>query len=338
MPTSTPAVAAIMDYYVKGAIGLLEGTDRLEVRVEASATDIGIGFGAVGKKGSTIATFIAAQAPSDFALVERLPAGPAPVVMTGKVLLGPLRADAIALIEKFLIGTGVPWNPELTALMNTWADSATGDMAAVLEMVPGRMRMAQLMGAENPVKLHAAVAAALQSWAGKTIETTTMGIKTLYTMTPDALAIDGVSFHRYVSKVDTSKMTPEQAAASTAMGKEFVGLVGAWDDVMGVIMSGDEAAARALVEASRGKGERLALSPRVTSDLAAARARKESLYYFLDFGSMMAAMAPAAGIKLPGSIGLAMTAGFANGTAQIRFAMKSAELKAVVAAARGAQP
>ena len=329
-----PGMGEIFDLYLRASIALLEGTDRFEVRVEGDAKDLSVGLGAVPTPGGKLAAFVAAQSPADFALLDRLPAGPGAFVLAGTVHLGELRGDAIALFETMLTSFyKVPMSDNLRALMNIWADAATGSMGAVFDMGPGGLRGVQLIGAKEPAKIDAAIAGAFAEWAGKPLEATAMGVTTRYTVTPNAAVVDGVTFHRFTSQIDASAMPPEQAKLTAAMGTSFVAHVGAWDDVVGMAMGTDPAASRRLIDASRGKGARMTLPPRVAAGLADARARKESFYYFIDVGSMMASMAATTGLPSFGSLAMTMTLGFAGGRAEMRISMQSADFKAMIDAA-----
>jgi hypothetical protein len=334
-----PDMKKIVDLYARGAIAVLEGSERLELRVEANESDASLGFAVVAKKGSTVAGFIDAQSPSDFALLEKLPPGAAHFVLAGTILLGPARDKALALIEELFVSVyHIEVTDEIRAVLNRWADSLTGDVAASVEIGPGGLRMSQLVGARDAAELHRSLGGLLGRIGDKTVAVTTMGTTTLMSARPDAITVDGVSFHRYTSKVDTSAMTPEQTKLGTAMGREFVGLVGAWDDVLGFSIGGNAASAEVLVAAARGKAPRISLPARVTADLAAARARRDSAYYFVDVGAMMSVMAPMTGVTFPAPLGFGMTLGFRDDAAELRIAMKSAEIKAVIAAAAAMAP
>jgi hypothetical protein len=327
----------IMVAYARGIVWTLENSERIELGLEAGATAASLTFGVAARKGSPLAGLIAAQTPSDFALLGRLPAGAAPLVMAGSWHLGPLRADFLAFMEKILVGFyGAPASAEMTTLLTTFADAATGEIAATFDMAPGRVRMTQLVAVEGAAPLHAATGAFLARYAQQPLEATSMGIKTKFTGKANAVTVDGVSFHRYTSAVDTTGLPPEQAQAATLFGKEHTGLVGTWDDVVGVTMGGDQAAAKALVDASRGKGTRLALPPRVVADLADARARKESFYYYMDLGALVTAAVPAAAQVFSGSFGLTVAFGSRDDRAHMRLAVSAADVKNAVAAAQRA--
>ena len=117
---------------------------------------------------------------------------------------------------------------------------------------------------------------------------------------------------------------------------EILFAIGAGDDVVGVTMGGDQAAAKALVDASRGKGARLVLPPRVVADLDDARARKESVFYYMDLGAMVTAAVPAAAQVFSGSFGIAIGFGARDGKGHMRLAVSAADVKNAVAAAQRA--
>jgi hypothetical protein len=327
----------IMVAYARGIVWALENSEHIELGLDAGTGAASLTFGVAARKGSPLAAFIAAQTPSDFALLGRLPTGAAPMVMAGSWHLGPLRADFLAFMEKILVGFyGAPASAEMTSLLGAWADAATGELAATIDMAPGRMRMTQLVAVDDAKALHTATGAFFARYAQKPLQATSMGIKTTFTGKADAVTVDGVSFHRYTSAIDTAGLPPEQAQAATMFGKEHTGLVGTWDDVVGVTLGGDQAAAKALVDASRGKGARLALPPRVAADLADARTRKESFYYYMDIGALVTAAVPAAAQVFSGSFGLTMAFGYRDDRGHMRFSVSAAEVKNAVAAAQRA--
>jgi hypothetical protein len=327
----------LMVAYANGIVWALENSEHIVLGLDAGVTTASVTFGVAAKKGSSLAAFIAAQTPSDFALLGRLPASPAPMVMAGSWHLGPLRADFLAFMEKILIGFyGAPASAEMTKLLGAWADAATGEIAATIEMAPGRMRMNQLVAVDDAANAHAATGAYLARYAGKPLAITNMGIKTTFTGKASAVTVDGVVFHSYTSSIDTAGLPPEQAQAATMFGKEHTGLVGTWDDVVGVTLGGDKAGAKALVDAARGKGTRLALAPRVVADLADVRARKESFYYYMDLGTLVTAAVPAVAQVFSGSFGLTIAFGYRDDRGHLRFAVSAADVKNVLAAAQRA--
>jgi hypothetical protein len=323
--------------YAGGALALLENSDRLEVRVEASTSDLSLVLAVAPKAGSSFAGLVAAQTASDFALLARLPPSGARGVVGGTLRLGPLREPATDLmvgIFKDLYQIDI--TAETRAGMLAWADRVTGDFAATIDIGPRGFQMEQLFGVADAAAFRQAIDGFLATFSTRPIEVTSFGTKTRIAFEPAAADVDGVTFHRYTSAVDSAGAAAG-SAPSTALGTSFVGLFGVWDDVAGLSFGpGDPGAPRALVGATRGTAPRFTPPARIAAELAAARARKDSAYYFIDVAPFVAATLPA-GAPFPSSLGISLALNFTDGSAQLRIAMTSEEIKAVVAAAAALQ-
>jgi hypothetical protein len=323
--------------YAGAALALLENSDRLEVRVEASASDASLVLAAAPKAGSSFAGLVAAQTASDFALLARLPPSAARGVLGGTLRLGPLREPVTDLmVGLFEDLYQIDITAETRAGMLSWADRVTGEFAAAIDIGPRGVQMEQLFGVSDPAAFHQAIDGFLATFSTRPIEVTSFGAKTRIAFEPAALEVDGVTFHRYTSSVDSTGAVAG-AAPATALGTHFVGLFAVWDDVAGLSFGpGDPGAPRALVGATRGTAPRLSPPPRIAADLAAARDRKDSAYYFIDVAPFVAAALPA-GVQFPSSLGISLGLNFTGGSAQLRVAVTSAEIKAVVGAAAALQ-
>jgi hypothetical protein len=343
-PGGQASMGKIMKLYKDGILGLLERSETIELRIDASAETASLDLAFVPKAGNEMAAFIAAQKPATGKLLERLPAMTTPpaLIMDANLALGPLRdklrpllADAIASFA------GVAVDDKVRAAIDSWLDQFVGEFVAAGDVGGANgMRMTQLGRVVDAGKAMEATRIFLTAMVGPTGKRTSemMGIKMTVSGKLDAGSHDGVAFMSYDVKPDFSNLPPEIAATQKGVyGADGTlhTMFGGFDDLLVITMGADPAASMpALVDAARGKGSRLELPESTSKLLADSRARGESFVYVFDIASLMrGAMAAAQGLPEPtdkvAAAAVVMALGFKDGKAHLRIALPSESLVAI---------
>ncbi len=100
--TADGASAAMNAALLRALATALWQCDRVELTIDASGRGLALSLSLTPRDGTALASFTAAQRPSTFALMPRLPAPAATVYLGGRIAPGPYAADARALAEPWL--------------------------------------------------------------------------------------------------------------------------------------------------------------------------------------------------------------------------------------------
>ncbi len=330
MTMMVPDAGEILDMEFGLFLDLAAQTDKLLVSFDTAENEASLGFSLVPRPGSLLSGFVAAQTPSDYALLGRLPASPSSFVAAGRVVLGSTRAAAVHLIDAFF--TKGAKKSGLAELVTRFFDLATGEFAGVGAIGPKGFDLACLYGVADPAKLDdlmLQMIAEIKKLGGMTM----MGVKYLYDIRPNALKYDGVAVHEETVTLDFSGLSKERRESEEASFKQLLGTgpqkayFAGFDGNAGVTF-GKNAAERfkALVDsAKRGKNKLQPPQP-VQAAISASQARKESAVMFL----AMAPVLEAAGVgTLKSNAGLMLGLGFAGGSAQLRITLPTELLRAM---------
>lgn len=310
--------ADMMQAYVDGLISLVADSDRVIVTFEITKDVAAIDLALVPRAGTRLGKFVTLQQPSDYGLLGKLPAAPAPMLIAGKIDTGPYRTGMLELGAQFFSAAA---SKDMAAAMGAVLKAATGDFAMTMQMAgPQGMSMTQLFGVTDPKTADKAIGALLDIF--KTPRSTTMmGMTQTITTNPKSTVHDGVTLRGYDTVHDLSKAAPANRAVWEKMfPKSGLATRGGTFDKLAVVAAAADgtAAAAAVIDAARGKGARFT-PPAVVGDfLAGSRARKESIVMVADIGAM-------AGLT---SGRMFMTSfGFADKNAHIRIALPAATLR-----------
>ncbi|MFO7561434.1 MAG: hypothetical protein R6X02_02220 [Enhygromyxa sp.] len=295
-------LAQMMRSYVEAIVALGEQTDRLVLSVGGGSGSADLIARVYPIQGSLLASYIAAQTPSDHALLSKLPAESGMMLASGH-----LRAGAAG--DAFLDWSVKTMTPiygsmsadEWMALFKPWLDNLDGSFAMRMHMtmptptgqaapVPA-MQMHALLGINDATTLRAAWREMLNKMmAGAAIEM--MGMKVIAKHTPDALEHDGVPIDLYSTSVDASGLPPAQAAAMQAAGSgEQAMHLAAFDKVAAMTSAdADGQTMRTLIDTVRGKQGGLELSGNFAKALEASKQRGDSMLMVFDFAAVMASM------------------------------------------------
>lgn len=304
----------MLQSYFKGLVSVAGQTERVVVSVTSTpaSADLIMRFYPVAN--SQLASFIGAQAPTDYALLGKLPSGGGMMLMAGDFRAGPVR-DALVEWSAGIMGPmyGGMSADEWNTMLKPWLDNLDGRFAMSMNMTldpskGAQMQMQGLMGVSDSVALLAGWREMLSKMSsGPAVEM--MGMKISSKHETKVLEHDGVEVDLYSSTIDTSALPPDQAAAIEKAGTGNTSMHLAAFDNYAVMSTADAdgQAVRAVIDAARGKGTNLELSPTLTSVIDASKQRGDSWLMYFDLAAV-AANAPTPPPQLPFK-GMSMAAG-----------------------------
>ncbi|HEX4417947.1 MAG TPA: hypothetical protein VH165_08610, partial [Kofleriaceae bacterium] len=319
------AMGSLMTTYIDGLASVGQDTERMIVTLDAAQDSAALDLAFLPRAKSRLATFTAAQRPSDYALLGKLPASTPSMLVGGRVDLGPYHDGFLAMMAAVLDPSS---SKDLLAAMEQLRKAMTGEIAMALQFAPDTgMQMVQLFGTADAKSADQGISRMFDLFkAGRTVTIENMSTTTKANPTP--IPYDGVALRSYDTTYDLSKATPEQRKATTMLSPSGAqhAMIATFDAVTLVMVSPDVLNdAKKAVDAARGKASGLAQTPAIRDLLAASRARKDSLAAILDLGRFVAAFAP--GMNL-GNQPMVMSFGAADHNAHIRIALPAATLRA----------
>ncbi|HWU85977.1 MAG TPA: hypothetical protein VN253_01830, partial [Kofleriaceae bacterium] len=236
-----PQIAGVMQSYFDGLISALSDSERAIVTFDITKDAAGIDLALVPKAGSRLGKLVALQQPSDYALLGKLPASPAPVVVAGRLDSGPYRTGMLEAVSQ-LYGQATP--KDMVAALGAVMKAATGDFAMTMQMAGGQgMSVTQLFGVADAKTADRAIGALLDGF--KTPRTSTqMGMTTTVTTNPKATVHDGVTLRGYDVVYDFSKAPQATRDVMEKMiPKSGLSARGGTFDQLGVVALSDDGAA-----------------------------------------------------------------------------------------------
>lgn len=285
----------MMTNYAKGLVSLGEQTDRVVLSLASGTGSADLIARIYPVAGSSLASFIDAQVPSQHALLSKLPDGGGTMVVSGDMRAGAAR-DALMNFGVSVLAPmyGSTSLDEWVTLLRPWLDNLDGSFAMNMEMaispgLPGAVRMQSLMGVNDAQALRTAWRDMLTKMAA-TGGLEMMGMKFTSSHKPDVLTHDGVSIDLYESKLDTSGLPAEQAAALAATGTATNQAMhfATFDKVAAMATAADDGSSmKALIDSARGSG--VAPNGQFATVLDASKQRGDSMLMYFDIGAMMAA-------------------------------------------------
>jgi len=309
------------------------GADIAQLVVSLEATpDLGtLDFALTPAPKSRLAAFVTLQRPTDYALLDRLPATTPSLLLGGHLEAGPYRDGGVAMMAA-MFGPGPA--KDLLAAMDAFRKAMTGDIAMAMRILPGTgMAFTQLYGLSDPRAADRAVVSMLELFkAGRTLDVT--NLSTTIKANPGSTSYDGVTLRSYDTTIDLSKVPPAQRTAMERMSPGGVqrSHLAAFD-ALGLLVAAPDSLAETQrsIDAARGKAAHFVPGAVLGDLLAASRARKDSLAMMLDLGAVIAA---ATGRTAAASQPLVVSFGFTDRKAHLRVALPAATIRAAVNAAR----
>lgn len=304
------------------SVDTLLQVERLEVLAFVEAERAELVFEATAKAKTLLAGFAAAQAPSDFSLLARLPLENAGVVAAGRMVLGPAQDAVWSWLDRLLAQTR--FRP-LIGEMRKLIDSTDGTFAFSGRGNPMAMEMSVLYGVADPAPASAALATSLDKLrAAGPLVMNLPPVSTRSEMGPDTTSRDGIRLHHMITTYDYGAELPAELRAGMPARQELSW--GIWDRVMGLATTDQ---IEPLIASSR----RQVPVPAVFVPLLDhARARKAAAVELLDYSVFLAAMLP--DLKLAPAP-LAMWLAFPEGRLSLGVTVPSASVATVVQAMRG---
>jgi hypothetical protein len=295
---SSDMLAKMLTVYIDSLMAVVEQTDRVEARFASQDALSGVELIVHARPDTTLAGFDQAQAPSDFALIEMLPAGAEPgapiVVMAGGLSLGPARQafqDVFQTIITAMLGSATA--AEMGDWFGPFMDQFTGRFVASITGMGLTPRMVQLLETRDGAQAVSQSRKLMEMFAARGAPLEIMGMKQTISFTPEAFAHDGVTV--MMQQTRTEMAAPAQAdpaapADQPVQSFESKSYFAGVDEFLGVAM-GEEQSMRQLIDAVRGKAPRLEVGGALGQAMAAARARKDSGLMFMNLGALLGAAA-----------------------------------------------
>ncbi len=313
-------MALLAKSYVEGMYSAVTDCDRLVVTLDVTKDLGAIDFALVPKPGTRLAKFIAAQRPSTFALLDKLPAAPPTVLMAGHLDSGPYRAGLIDMMS-MLYGHGE--SKELITAMDAIMKASSGELAASVQFGSDKpMQLTQLFGLADKQLAERSIHRLLEAFKlGRTMDSA--GISTTIKTNPTPMDHDGVQLLGYDVTYDYSKAPEPTRKVMEAMvpGGTTTARVATFDQLCLIALGADPAGA---LDASRGKAPTWAPVAAIAELLKQAITRKDSILLMMDAGALSHAAKP--GLPLP----FIFTIGFADKAAHLRATLPAATARGLV--------
>lgn len=320
---SSPQMAAMFTGYFDGFASIGDDTDKVILTLDAQPDLASFDTAFVPKPKSRLAAFVAAQHPTDYGILGKLPASQPSVLAGGRMDLGPYHDGLITMMASIYDPSG---SPQLRNAMEQLRKVMTGEWAFSVELSAGApMQFTQLYGTTDSKLADKSLAGMLDLFkAGRTIEAP--GVVTTIKSSPTTTAYDGVTLRPYDSVTDMSKATPAQKQAVALIGgdKPQHVIAAAFDKLTLVLLSKDsQADAQKAIDVARGKSASYVPSTEMRAQLEASRARKDSMAIIIDVAKIVSAFLPTANL---GNQPVVMSIGAADHSAHLRFMLPAATL------------
>jgi hypothetical protein len=335
----TASMRQFMTTYLDGLGSMSRELDKLVITLDVTSALATLEFALTARPGTRFATFVAAQRPTDYALLDRLPVTAASMLFVGHVEAGPYR-DGIATMMAAMLAPGT--SQESLAALKTFGSQLTGDLAATFQITPGSgMAFTQLYGLTDAPAADQALATIFRNFeAGHAVFDADLG--TRFKANPETSSYDGVTLRSYDTITDLSKLPAAQRAAVERVtpGGEQRSYVAVFDK-LGLLVLGPDGVAEAhrSIDAARGKAARYVPSAPFATLLAASKAQKDSMAMMIDLGGFLSGlMGRAAPTGAPVAAPTVISFGFADRDARVRVAVPSATAAALRATMAQAAP
>ena len=153
---NNPALQRVLQLYADGAMALATDADTIDVSIDMAADLATIDVAIVPKANSELATFVAAQTPSELGMIDKLPGTPAPLLLVaGKLALGPYHAGFRGMIDVFYASMAT--TPDVATAIEGVMSAASGSFALTWRLDPTGAVLTQVLSLDDPAKANAAI-------------------------------------------------------------------------------------------------------------------------------------------------------------------------------------
>jgi hypothetical protein len=277
----------LFNFCIDRVLAVTEQTERVEAHVATQGALSGVELIVHARPETLFARFNQAQAPSDLALVEMLPAHEAPIMlMAGSLAMGPARQAFHDTGNSLMAAM---WGLATTEEMGDWfgpyMDLFTGRFATSIRGADTMPQIVQLTEAKPGAQVASHAWKLMETVAAKGVPPEMMGMKQTISFTPAAFMHDGVTVMMQQTRTEMALPADGQAAqiASAFESKSYFAEV---DGFLGMAM-GEERNMRELIDAVRGKASRLQLGGALSRAMIASRARKDSAMVFMNLSALL---------------------------------------------------
>jgi len=311
-------MAPLLDGYVNGILSMLQDSDLALVTFRGDKALGGIDIALVPRQNTRLKTFVGLQEPSEFKLLQRLPAAPWMVFAEGRFTSGPYRQGLMEMVAAMYSQAD---GHAMMALLNVAMAAATGDFAFAGQFSFGKgMEILQLFQVADANAITTAVDQ-FTAWLGAGKTMMQMNIKT--TLVPAKPAsIGGTHVRGYDMTYDVSEVPEAQRTTMNLMMPGGFGARLAMVDKLAVVaMSNDPSAGIAKgIAAAGGKTSGFTAAGPAVALLHTARQNQDSLAFVMDVGAVLGKTA------MP----FMMSLGFVGANAHIRVTVPSSVLASII--------
>lgn len=286
----------------------------IRVELDASVDRFTVTAELVPEANTLLATFIKAQRPATFRLLERIPGQRAVQIIAGEVHAGPYQgalAIAAALLAPSL-GASVPGDYRIP-LAAVFANGS-GEFACVASTSPLLYPLDALMAVSDSTAVQRQLMSSAEQLArlgpsNHEVE----GLHMRARVAVEPAIGDGVAFATTSNQI----VEPGVPDALALIETRWAG----WDDVFGVSAYGTSDSARRLVARSREQATLDELPAHMRRAVADARARGDSVLLFWDLAAQLS--------RSPGEDGIEISIGATDGKLRIRASITAAQARQV---------
>ncbi len=311
-PGSPMPIAQLAAMYDGMLNGLSQSSElSFDVGIQSGVPELTLALTA--KPGTAIDQFIANQKPSDFSLLNKLPARPVSTIFAGRMGLGD---SAGALLDWFFSKDTL--DPAARADLLEMVKVMNGEVAGAGNLsAPDQMELSYLIGATDVGRALALLPRAHEIFS----KTGLFGGAAKVRLTPapmvdyDGLKVSQSEFHYDFSKLAGYKGKPQMDMHAAWAG---------WDKLVGLAMGTDALQTiHQLVDSARHGTATYTPTGTVRTSLERARSLKESMWMRMDMAAILAAQAKATQGKdaIPAWVAPAIGLGVAGHAIHMRIAI-----------------
>lgn len=308
-------------------------SDAIFITAAANATDASLAFGLHAKANTTLAAFVAAQQPNDYALLRKLPGRTTTSFMVGSLALGPYAGSIMTYVNSASSGMAA-WAPIVQAFLKSDAAQMAGafttltNMSAVMDF--GDAKLASAIGSE----LYAGLSKSPTSSANgliisfSNVRQGTVGPAEVVSY-DQKIDVDPASPQAAVLKANPMIAQLASSMSGAAVGRYFVTSIKPLGQPVTI--------GEGIAAVSATDGDARPFAPEIEAMLSKSRERKESFVVAYDIQVLLPIMLAAtgnAGAALPamGFAPVELGFGTRDGAVQFRMTVTSATVKSAVAA------